>query len=155
MNKRAIQHKLDHPTGVTIARLVERAKPDELDANSAAALKLAGVYRVIHGTLEIPRPIAERLNPDGTDNPFVPKTITVRMGDEVALGDEDAWRMLAYDKDPAERHKFAVVEPLDTRPSRVGKVWEPPKPTSNASGYAAAGYTAPANLKPAVSKDFK
>jgi hypothetical protein len=107
--------------GKQIARLVHQAESLDPNALRAKERALAGTYRVIHGRVEIPQDWADWHTPDGQEIPGQPKTITARMGDIVELGDEDAARMLDAD----------VVERLDAKPSRVGKVWSPPPPVPN------------------------
>jgi hypothetical protein len=115
------------PASPTVPRIVKRAPPrtpkpgeDPLPI-SAAERALAGVYRVIHGSIAIPVPLSERLKADGTEDGNKPTQELAHPGDEVYLGDQDAASMLDAD----------IIEPLDAKPSRVGKVWEPPKPVRN------------------------
>jgi hypothetical protein len=79
-----------------------------------ASRKLGGTYRVIHGRIELPRP-AEEIAQDPSLTPAM--TIRAEVGDEVELGDTDAANML----------DAGVIEPLDAKPSNVGRVWDPPK----------------------------
>jgi hypothetical protein len=81
---------------------------------SQASRRLGGLYRVIHGVVELPRPQAEI---DADPSPTPALTIRAQVGDEIEIGDTDAANMLDAD----------VIEPLDAKPSRVGKVWDPPK----------------------------
>jgi hypothetical protein len=101
------------------------------------AKDLSGTYRVIHGTLHLPVPEHERLLRDGTVSPHASKTrmakvhpivspsghVTGYIGDEVWLCHADAERCLRAD----------VVEPLDTTPSRCGKVYSPSPVTFSAA----------------------
>lgn len=94
---------------------------------------VAGIYRMIHGSIEIDLPRSEWTLADGSVNPDAPKKVraavhvikrdehgepTAWKGDEVFLSNADAERLIAAD----------MVEPLDAKPSRCGKVWDPPKP---------------------------
>ena len=79
---------------------------------------LAGTYRVIHGTLHVPRPVESFTNPDGTEIPGAAKFDEAQVGDEVRLTDKDAAHCL----------DAGVIERLDTKPSQAGKVCKPPKP---------------------------
>lgn len=79
---------------------------------SKAARKLGGVYRVTHGRIAI----------DSSNLVFA------HVGDEVRLNDEDAANMLDAD----------VIEALDARPSRAGKVWAPPPVRINTGAAFAA-----------------
>jgi hypothetical protein len=106
----SIQHETTWD-GRVIAQIV-KAQPHDPFELRAKERALAGTYRVIHGTIEIPRP--DRLNEDGSEK--TPKSISAIMGDHIELGDDDAARMI----------DAGVVERLDAKPSRVGKVWEPP-----------------------------
>ncbi len=113
---------------------------------TAKELHLAGTYRVIHGSIEIVRPHEDWHHADGSVNEHEPKTVRASAvitydkdgkvesahGDEVWLNDEDAARLLAMHIEPEKRHLHAVVEPLDAKPSRVGKVWTPPAITQRA-----------------------
>lgn len=89
-----------------------------IEPKSAPKVLSPGKYRVIHGRIWLPRPLEERLLPDGSEDPHVPKQIFAAMGDIVQLTSEDATRMMAD----------GVIEELDANPSKVGVVWAPPKP---------------------------
>jgi hypothetical protein len=117
---------------------------------------LSGVYRVIHGNHLLPVPREQRLHPDGTENPHAPMTVSagihvvgrtakgdpIYKGDEVWLSHADAYRLLAMEwPDGEERHMHALVEALDAKPSRVGKVFTPPKITKSWSAPTAAAAT--------------
>jgi len=116
----------------SVASLVKKGPAKTYDPNDPNAPKppvgskmLGGIYRVIHGRLILPLPLeARRLGADGALEPDAPKTFYAEVGDEVLLPHADAERMLDAD----------VVEPLDARPSRVGKVWRPPPVKPNAHG---------------------
>lgn len=126
-----------------LSRVVKTVPRPESLQKTAKELKLAGVYRVIHGAIEIVRPFDEWHHPDGTVIESEPKTIRAEcvitcdkngkfvsaQGDEVWLNDEDAYRLLAMDRPPEEREAHARVEALDAKPSRCGKVWKPPPVT--------------------------
>lgn len=135
------------------SRLVKAVpRPDPM-RKSAKELGLAGVYRVIHGSIEIVRPDEEWHYADGSVNYNEPSTVRASCvlkydkngklesaaGDEVWLNDEDAYRLLAMDHPddvppdwPEARVNNAVVEALDAKPSRCGKVWKPPAITQPA-----------------------
>lgn len=104
-----------------IARIAKQVPRHDPFKKSAKDRGLAGTYRVIHGSIAIPRPRSEWSLPDGSENPHEPKVIYAMMGDEIEIGDEDAARMIDAD----------IIEPLDAKPSRVGKVWAPPTPMKN------------------------
>jgi hypothetical protein len=111
------------PNGVS--RLISRSRTKE-----EAKRNLAGRYRVIHGRIAMARPIEEWQRPDGTEIPHEPKQVFAEMGDIVELTHEDAERMLG----PAAGFPdgLDIVEPLDAKPSRVGKVRAPdPVPFRN------------------------
>lgn len=100
---------------------------------SAKERALAGVYRVIHGAIMLPRPDSEWKHPDGTRKEGEPTQEAALIGDEVYFGDEDAMRFLDAD----------LIEPLDAKPSRcpklnekgemVGGVFKPPATIPNAN----------------------
>lgn len=96
--------------------MILRAREEE-----RARLSVAGIYRVIHGSICLPRPIEEWRNADGSEKPGEAKQIVANMGDEVFLDAQDAYLM----------RKAGVVEDLDTKPSRVGKVFTPPETMPN------------------------
>lgn len=104
-----------------IVKRVQRATPEQASAKERA---LAGTYRVIHGSIVVPRQPKDRLLADGTINPHEPTVEYAMPGDEIQLGDEDAARMLDAN----------IIEELNARPSRVGKVWQTPKVTNNVYG---------------------
>lgn len=103
---------------------------------------LAGHYRMIHGSILIPRPWSEWHNPDGSEIEGVSRTVRAGVhvtkvaqaddlrnnitagdpiewvGDEVWLDDEEAARLMDQ----------GMIEPLDAKPSMVGKMWLKPKP---------------------------
>lgn len=93
-----------------VSRLVSRSK-----TRDEAKRKLAGKYRVIHGRISLARPTEEWQRADGTEIPNEPKQLFAEMGDIVELTDDDAARMLDLD----------IVEHLDAKPSRMGKVKAP------------------------------
>ena len=115
------------PDKQPIATIVHREPRVDL----AKEAHLAGTYRVIHGRLVVPRPSAELLGEDGQIDHSKVKTEIAVEGDIVELGDADAYRMLAMDRDEEVRHMHAVVERLDARPSRLGKGFQPPKAVVN------------------------
>ncbi|HEY1692257.1 MAG TPA: hypothetical protein VGG39_08845 [Polyangiaceae bacterium] len=85
---------------------------DEMPPPSPAERKLAGEYRVIHGRILLPS-----VTPDGGPAPTLQ---FAEIGDVLFLDDLSA--AIAVDA--------GVVERADADPSesRVGKVWDPPKP---------------------------
>lgn len=88
--------------------------------------KLGGNYRVIQGTVLVPRPTEVFLNADGTEKPFEAKTEEAIPGDTIRLTDLDASRLLEKD----------IIEPLDAKPSRLGKVTVIPKIHKNYTGMS-------------------
>lgn len=124
------------------SRVTKLAPRIDRRAQTAAQRALAGTYRIIHGSVEMPRPFDEWHTADGKEIDGAPKTIRVGVhpskfaivddpaknifkgdviewvGDEVWLNDEDAAFML----------DAGLIESLDARPSQCGKVWTPPKP---------------------------
>ena len=109
-------------TPPVLARILKKVPRDEGEfKRTAKERKLAGTYRVIHGSIEVPLPESEWKNPDGSVKEGEPRTEQAKMGDEVYFGDEDAMRILDAD----------LIEPLDTKPSRVGKVHVKPKLVAN------------------------
>lgn len=111
----------DAPVPAGSPRILHRAPRVDANKKNAKELALGGSYRVIHGQVSVPRPMSERLNPDGTENPHEPKVEYAQPGDVVSFSDEDAMRLLDSD----------IIEPLDAKPSRVGKVWAPPASVRN------------------------
>lgn len=110
------------PAAQPLARIVKLGARPKTAKPTPAERKLAGTYRVIHSNVLIPRPWDEWHAADGSEKPHEPKTITAQPGDEVALGDVDAANML----------DAGVIERLDASPSRVNKVWQPPRPMRGA-----------------------
>lgn len=101
-------------------RIVKRApRPTELEKLQKEGFRImpAGVYRVIHGSVVVPRPHDDWHTKSGKVRAGVPKTDLAGEGDEVFLSSEDATRLFRFD----------IIETLDTHPSRVGKVFDPPK----------------------------
>lgn len=117
-----------HTAPSTITKRVprEHAEPNPRAAGllSPQERKLGGVYRLIHGTLVVPLPPASYTLPSGEVDPRKPTYEVAHPGDEVQLNDVDAAHCL----------DAGVVEPLDTKPSRLGKVWQPPKVIQQFSG---------------------
>jgi hypothetical protein len=99
--------------------------PDKIAAETQARkerfekIKSAGGgdFRVIHGSVCVPKPRDEYINADGTLKPTVKPFTTAIPGDIVRLTPEDAFRLLEQD----------IVEELDAKPSRLGAVFAPPK----------------------------
>src|ERR1700722_5271801 len=110
-------------TSCSIVKRVPRVDPDA----ERKSRKLGGDYRVIHGRVLVPKPTEAFLNADGTDKPHAEKIEYAIEGDIVRLTDLDAARLLEAD----------VVEPLDAKPSRVGKVWVRPPVTMDFTGMPA------------------
>lgn len=136
---------------------VTKLAPRVLEDNKKAKKKgYAGAYRMIHGSLVLPLPWADWHTASGKIRRGAPRTVTATVhpskfaiaddeqegirkgdpiefvGDEVWLSDEDAWRLLGMDHPADKRHMHAMVEKLDSMPSRCGKVWSPPKPNPRA-----------------------
>jgi len=111
------------------ARITHREPRKNDEGEKLKARKLAGEYRVIHGSLAVSIPEDARRKPDGTINEHAPTFEYAKMGDRVWLNDADAARAIDAD----------LVEPLDARPSRVGKVFVPPKASRTAQGAGAVG----------------
>jgi hypothetical protein len=107
------------PAAPVVSTIVKRVPRTDASHENARERKLGGRYRVIHGQVAVPRPEAEYLRPDGSEDPHKLKIEYAIEGDVVNLSDDDAARMLDAD----------IVEPLDAKPSRVGKVCEPPRST--------------------------
>lgn len=93
-------------------------KADEDQAGRRIVTMPAGKYRVIHGSVFVPRPVALRTRPDGSIDENEPKNDLARPGSVLFLTAEDATQLFHH----------SVIEELDAKPSRLGKVWEPPKP---------------------------
>lgn len=79
---------------------------------SAKDRHLAGNYRVIHGNVIVVRDPALWHDKDGNVKPEEPRTRMAIMGDICWFNDLDAASMLDND----------IIEPVDTKPSRMGKV---------------------------------
>lgn len=97
-------------TATVRAKLLGLPPPDPT-ALTPEERKLAGVYRVIHGRICI----------DPTTHP----QLFAEVGDEIRLGDVDAANMI----------DAGVIEPLDTKPSRAGKVWVSPPIVRNLNAH--------------------
>ena len=123
---RAAQALPAEPTDAGLSSFVSRV-PRE-DPFGGTSEGRGGRYRVIHGSVMMPRPASEWMDKDGHDIPNQPKTETAMPGDVLQLTDDDAKRMLDAD----------VVEPFDAKPSRVGRVWSPPATVP--AQYAPPGY---------------
>ena len=76
-----------------------------------------GDFRVIHSNMHVPLPREQWQNVDGSRKEGVPTFVTAKPGDIVRLTVDDAFRALEQN----------LVEELDAKPSRVGKVFSPPK----------------------------
>jgi hypothetical protein len=109
--------------------------PDQIQAETEARkeryakIKEAGGgdFRIIHGTMHVPRPLEEIYNPDGSRKENEKPFVTAKEGDIVRLSVDDAFRALEQ----------GLVEELDAKPSRVGKVFSPPKVVQQFSGLPA------------------
>lgn len=112
-SQRAVKFEPQPPA--QILKKVPRPTPQQIDAKKRA---LAGIYRVIHGRVIIPRPVETFTRADGSEIPHAPKFDEAEEGDEIKVGDEDAARLM----------DAGVIEKLDARPSRVGKVFDPEEP---------------------------
>jgi hypothetical protein len=93
---------------------------------------LAGVYRVIHGAIYLPRPVELWQNADGTRKPGQDPQEAALPGDEVYFGDEDAARFLDSN----------LIEELSANPSRV--------PRYNEKGEYVSGVFKPPVIVPNV-----
>jgi hypothetical protein len=117
---------------------ITKKLPRETDFQRVAKeSNLAGVYRIITSNVMVPRPESEWKDEDGKHRPGEPTLELAQPGDEVYLGNEDAMRLLAQD----------IVEEMNAYPSRVGKVFTPPKVAHNMN--AAPGEKAPQYPPPA------
>jgi hypothetical protein len=106
------------------ARIVKRVpRPEPFGGEHKGK---AGTYRVIHGRIAVPREASEMLNADGSRNEHIEPFEYAEPGDHVTLGDIDAHLMLQAD----------VIEALDAKPSRLGKVFTPPKVVPNVNGFS-------------------
>jgi hypothetical protein len=124
------------------ARLVKQLVRETNVQKKARLAAKAGEYRVIHGSVNVPIPLSERLLPDGSENEHLPKQVLAMPGDVVWLNDRDALALLETD----------VVEPMDARPSRVGQPSENEKATraEKAWDYATVKANAEARAARAV-----
>jgi hypothetical protein len=109
-----------------VARLLKHTPRVTEGRKSAEERALGGRYRIIHGQVTIAVPVEQRLLPDGQINPHLPSQVYADMGDEVELDHVDAAFFLDND----------IVEPLNARPSRVGKVWDESDRSKRAWDYA-------------------
>jgi hypothetical protein len=117
----------------SVPRITKKLPRESGFAKTAKERKLAGVYRVIHSNVVLPRPENEWKDEHGKRLPGESSLEVAQPGDEVYLGDEDALRLLADD----------IVEELDSKPSRVPRydeqgnvvrgtgVFTPPKVSHN------------------------
>lgn len=106
---------------VPAARIVKRAPVEKRDDEDMPKQMPAGEYRVIHGQICIPLDPKEYTDAVGQIIEHKPKCTYARMGDIVWLSAHDATNAAAAD----------LIEEVDAKPSRVGKVWTPPKTTKN------------------------
>jgi hypothetical protein len=106
-------------------RLVNPRDPNKLHPKERA---LAGTYRIIHGTVLVSLPVSAFTGADGKIDPWAPTFVEAKEGDEVELTDEDAAVLMDSNQ----------IEELDAKPSRVGKVFAPPKPIEQFSGHSQA-----------------
>lgn len=106
-------------SSIVAAKPRPKLPPNPRDPNkkSPAERALRGDYRVIHGMLHVPRDPSTYLNDRGEPIAGRPMWDEAHEGDVVRLNDNDA--AVAVDG--------GVVERLDTKPSRQGKVFQPPK----------------------------
>lgn len=115
MSKSTATVASSEPKPAEFSRIVKRADPPKREAKQPK-----GQYRVIHGTLAVPL-FADPVQARNARENGQPTQDTAKPGDIVFLNEDDATRLLADN----------IVETLDAKPSRVGKVWEPPKPVRN------------------------
>jgi len=112
-------------SGITVNSIVDRVPRTDPNKDRKER-KLGGNYRVIHGKVLVPRPLDAFLNADGSKKPFEPETEEAIEGDIIRLTDVDASKLLEKD----------VIEALDAKPSRLGKVCVPPKVQKNYTGMS-------------------
>lgn len=105
----------------TSSRIVKRAPPPKRDDEDMPKQMPAGEYRVIHGQICIPLDPKEYTDSTGQIIEHKPKCTYARVGDIVFLSAHDATNAAAAD----------LIEEVDAKPSRAGKVWTPPKTTKN------------------------
>ena len=96
------------------AKLITHIARVDPGRKSAEERALGGRYRLIHGQMAIPVPLEQRLLPNGQENPYLPVQVLAEVSDIVELDHVGA--AFALDND--------LVEPLNARPSRAGKVWD-------------------------------
>lgn len=101
---------------IQLSRIVEAAPRKDPDLDSVARYK-AGEYRVIHGRIAIALEPSTFTAADGKRIPDRPTQQYAQVGDKVWLNEKDATMMV----------NASIVEELDAKPSRVNKVWDPPK----------------------------
>ena len=95
-------------TAAALVSVIDRTTPEQRLAQQA---DLAGEYRVVHGSVAVPIPLEQRLLPNNTENEHLPKQFYAQPGDVIWVDSHDARSMLEH----------GVIEPLDARPSHVGK----------------------------------
>jgi len=100
---------------IPLSRIVKRSPP--VPEKDAPPVHPAGIYRVIHGRVAITLPKEMWTKSNGERDYDKPTQEFAKMGDEVWLNEQDATSMV----------NASIVEPLDAKPSRVGRVWDPPK----------------------------
>lgn len=97
-----------------------------------------GDFRLIHGTMQVPLSREELFTQDGMRKENVRPFRTAVPGDIVRLSVDDAFRALEQ----------GLVEELDAKPSRLGKVFTPPKVVQQFGGHAATPPSKTAESRP-------
>lgn len=114
-----------------LSRVVKRAPPPppakDKDGNlvdTPPKQMPAGEYRIIHGQMCIPLDPKEYTDSTGQIIDGKPRVTYAKPGDIVWLSEQDATNANAAD----------LIEEVDAKPSRLGKVWQPPKSGKNLGG---------------------
>lgn len=107
----------------------EEAKEVKLAAAERPEEKPEGVYRVIHGRVYVARPTHEWRNEDGTIKPGQASMEVAYPGYEIFFTSADATMLWAAGQ----------LETLDAKPSRVNKVFSPPKTIPNQHAIIGGG----------------
>jgi len=97
---------------LSFSRIVDRVPRATPAQASAKERHLAGRYRIIHGSIVVVRDPKIWHDSEGNVRPDVPRTELALMGDVCWFNDIDAASLLDHD----------IIEPVDTKPSRLGKV---------------------------------
>jgi hypothetical protein len=97
---------------LSFSRIVDRVPRATPAQASAKERHLAGRYRIIHGTIVVVRDPKLWHDSEGNVRADVPKTEHALQGDVCWFNDIDAANLLDRD----------IIEPVDAKPSRLGKV---------------------------------